>query len=139
VRDKGQIFGMTKFSIHDPIQRGYQNEAIAADMMRLFGILSPRYFFVDVRINDQTIGIMALEEHFTKELLESQSRRNGPILAIEDDLYWQQYFLNGNRLEITQLKCTGVIDYCWILFIASRLFVQSVYCEIRSTDESQVA
>jgi hypothetical protein len=94
-----QILGMTKFSIHHPRQRGFQNEAIAADMMRLFGILSPRYFFVDVRINDQTIGVMALEEHFTKELLESQSRRNGPILAIDDELYWQQYFLNGNRVQ----------------------------------------
>lgn len=96
-RNNEQILGMTKFSIQNPAERGYQKEAIAADIMRLFGILSPRYFFVDVRINEQTIGIMALEEHFTKELVKFQKRREGPILAIDDESYWQQMFLNSNR------------------------------------------
>jgi len=98
VRNNEQVFGMRKFSIHNPGERGYQAEAISADIMRLFGVLSPRYFFVDVRINDKTIGIMALEEHFSKELVELQNRREGPILAIDDEFYWQQRFLNSNRI-----------------------------------------
>ncbi len=98
VRNNDHIFGMSKFSIHNPTERGYQAEAIAANIMRLFGVLAPRYFFVDVRINGQTIGIMALEEHFSKELLELQDRREGPIVAIEDEFYWQQTFLNHNRI-----------------------------------------
>ena len=98
VRNNDHIFGMRKFSIHSPTERGYQAEAIATNIMRLFGVLAPRYFFVDVRINDQTIGIMALEEHFSKELVELQDRREGPIVAIEDEFYWQQTFLNHNRI-----------------------------------------
>ena len=51
-----RLFGMSKFSIHPPQARNNQNEAILLAMMRRLGILAPRYFFVDVRINDQMIG-----------------------------------------------------------------------------------
>ena len=50
------------------------------------GILVPRYFFVDLTVNGSYIGIMAFEEHFSKELLESQGRKESVILKFDDSL-----------------------------------------------------
>jgi len=94
VRNKDKIFGMSKFSIQAPGTRNYNTEPLLLDMMRKVGVFAPRYFYVDVRINDMKIGIMALEEHFTKLLVESQGGREGPIVAFDEDLIWRQRHLN---------------------------------------------
>ena len=93
------VWGMSKFSVQQPSTRNYQNEALVMGMMRSMGVLAPRYFFVDVRLNNQNVGIMALEEHFTTELVKSQNRREGPIVMIDEDWVWQQRFLNLNRMS----------------------------------------
>lgn len=95
VRNQEKIFGMSKLSIQAPYTRRNHYEPMLLDMMRKVGVFAPRYFFVDVRINDMKIGIMALEEHFTKQLIESQHGREGPIVAIDEDLIWQQRYLNN--------------------------------------------
>ena len=97
VRKKDTILGMNKFSIQAPETRLNHLEPLLLDMMRDQGVLAPRYFFVDVRINDMKIGVMALEEHFTKQLVESQRRREGPIVAVDEDSIWRQRHLNHNR------------------------------------------
>jgi hypothetical protein len=91
------IWGMSEFSIQRPAVRKYHYEALIQTMMRRIGVLAPRYFFVDVRINNRVVGIMALEEHFSNEMIEAQNRREGPILAIDDDWYWRQLFLCLNQ------------------------------------------
>lgn len=95
LRNQDTMFGMSKFSIQAPNTRRYHYEPMLLNMMRKAGVFAPRYFFVDVRINDMKIGIMALEEHFTKQLIESQHGREGPIVAIDEDLIWQQRYLNN--------------------------------------------
>jgi len=99
VKNDDYVFGINKFSIQGPNTRNYHTELLLLEMMRSFGIVAPRYYFVDVEVNEYKIGIMALEEHFSKELLESQNRREGPILAIDEDQLWQQRFLNRNRTQ----------------------------------------
>ena len=94
IRKQGYVFGMKRFSIQHPKTRKYQAELLLMDEMRRWGVIAPRYRFVDVRINDYGIGVMALEEHFSKELLESQTRREGPIVILDEDLMWRQRDLN---------------------------------------------
>jgi len=107
VRNKQLVMGMSKFSLQAPHTRNYQNAAMLASMMRSVGVLAPGYFFVDVRINDKIVGIMALEEHFTKEMVESQKRREGPIIAVDEDWSWQQRFLNYNRISMEELEASA--------------------------------
>jgi len=104
VRGKEYIFGMKKLSIQHPKTRNYHHEAMILWMMRKNGVLAPRYFLTDVRINGYKIGIMALEEHFSKELVESQDRREGPILAIDEDVIWKQRDLNYNVSKVDLKK-----------------------------------
>ena len=94
ITDKEYFFGMKRFSIQHPKTRGYQVEPLLLDHMRSWGLLAPKYFFVDVRVNDRIAGIMAVEEHFSKELLEAQNRREGSILARGESLHWGQLDLN---------------------------------------------
>ncbi len=90
------ILGMKRLSLQHPMTRNYHYEVMFLAQMRQLGVLTPRYSFVDVYINDYKLGVMALEEHFSKELVESQNRREGPILAYNEDIIWQQRDLNNN-------------------------------------------
>ncbi|MEC7641589.1 MAG: hypothetical protein VYC17_05475 [Nitrospinota bacterium] len=91
IKGKDQLFGMRRFSLQAPKVRGWHSEALFQQYLRQDGILAPRYFFVNEIINGKDIGIMAFEEHFSKELLESQGRREGVILKIDDKYLWQGF------------------------------------------------
>ncbi len=88
VKGKDQILGMRRFSIQHPKVRGFQGETLVFEMMRRLGVITPRYFFVEVTVNGTKIGIMAIEEHFSKELLESNQRPEGVILRFDESLVW---------------------------------------------------
>jgi len=85
---KSHLFGLRRFSIQHPKTRGFQGEALIHEVFSQFDILSPRYSFVDVVINGDNIGIMALEEHFSKELLERNGRKEGVIIRFNESLVW---------------------------------------------------
>ncbi len=91
------LWGMRRFSIQAPRTRGFQAEPLFLETLRWFGVLAPRYFFVDVAVNGKDIGLMAVEEHFDKQLLESQGRREGVILKFDESLFWENVLLNGSH------------------------------------------
>ncbi|MDH3324814.1 MAG: CotH kinase family protein, partial [Candidatus Peregrinibacteria bacterium] len=82
------FMGMRVFSLQNPATKAYQYEAIFHDLMRFMGVVAPRYFFVKVSINGDDIGLMAVEENFSKELLESQKRREGVIFKFNEEDFW---------------------------------------------------
>ena len=60
---------MSEFSIHKPRVRQNAEGAIAQDVMKRFGVLAIGTMFADVRINNESIGIMGLEEYFLMILI----------------------------------------------------------------------
>lgn len=76
------------FSLHTPAARYFLHEWLLHQLWRKEGVLSPRYEFVELQINGKSLGIYALEEHFEKQLLESDGRREGPILKFSEDGFW---------------------------------------------------
>ena len=107
------IFGMREFSIQSPKTRRYHLESIYQTMLKEVGVLAPRYFFVNVTINGEDIGVMAVEEHFSKELLESQGRRESVIVRFDEDLFCQNLlvartgpfsFFTNNRISAFNQK-----------------------------------
>jgi len=91
MKGNAQILGMRRFSLQAPKTRQYQAQSLYLDFMRSFGILAPRYRFVNLWVNGTDIGIMAMEEHFSKELAESQKRRDSVILAFDESLAWERW------------------------------------------------
>ncbi len=79
-----KMFGMSRFSIQHPKARGYLWEWLIMQIARREGLLAPRSRFVNVVLNGNSLGLYYLEEHFTKELLESQGRREGPIVRFDE-------------------------------------------------------
>lgn len=89
VRKGRQLFGMRRFSLQNPATRGFQAEVLYFAVLREFGVLTPRYSFVDVTLNGEALGLMALEEFFAKELLEHRERRAGVIVRFDERLVWR--------------------------------------------------
>jgi hypothetical protein len=87
-RQGEQYMGMRRFSVQHPRVRGFQSEPVFFDLLRSYGILAPRWALVNLTLNGEDLGIMSIEEHFSKELLESQSRREGIILKYDERLVW---------------------------------------------------
>lgn len=85
-KGKDTINGFRVFSIQHPKTRAYLDDLFYSEMMIRNDILSPRIYFANVYVNGNSIGIMQVEEFFSKELLESQGKKEGLIVK-SDDLF----------------------------------------------------
>ena len=83
-----KLFGMRVFSVQSPRTRGFLWEWLLLAAARREGVLAPRSTFVNVVLNGNDAGVFYLEEHFSKELLESQGRREGPIVLWDESTLW---------------------------------------------------
>lgn len=88
IQNDAALMGMRSFSVQSPKTRAYLQEWLYLEDLRRADILGPRYSFVNVYVNGEDWGIYALEESFSKELLESQGRREGVIVRFEESLFW---------------------------------------------------
>ncbi len=106
IEGEGGLEGMRRFSLQDPGRRSYLNEWLFLENLRREDVLAVRYGFVHLVLNGEDKGIYAVEESFSKELLESQRRREGPIIRWDEDLVWAYRALYDD-----QLIPRGVNDY----------------------------
>ena len=58
--------------------------------LRREGLLGLRYQFIRVILNQENLGIYALEEHFDEYLLGHNQLRNGPIVRFNEELFWKE-------------------------------------------------
>ncbi len=85
----GNINGITKFKLLRPNTRGnYKDEIILTELLRELNYLSPRTSYVDVEINEIK-SKMLFQEKATKELLEFNHRREGPILEGDERFFFK--------------------------------------------------
>lgn len=89
-RGGDHVLGMRRFSVQHPEARNFLGERLYFENLRKEGVLTPRYEFVRLVFNGNDLGIFALEEHMAKELVESQARREGPVLKFDENPLWAQ-------------------------------------------------
>ena len=87
-RNKDHFQGMRRFSLQKPETRSFQLAPMVLSLTRSLGIVSPRYFFADLTINGKHIGVMAVEEHPAKELLEASGRKESVIIRFSEEYFW---------------------------------------------------
>lgn len=87
----------SKFSIQNPASRHYLDEWFVHKILIEEGILTTRFEFADIYINEESIGLYAIEEHFTPQLLRSQGRKNGPIFKYSEDDLWYSRHINKRK------------------------------------------
>ena len=77
------FLGMEEFNLHKPLLRNYIHEWIFHKMLNENGIFSPNYDFIKLKINGTPRGIFAIEETFSKELIERNKKRFGPVFEFD--------------------------------------------------------
>ena len=86
LRQGEKIWGLEEFSLQKPIVRNYVHEFIFHKLNKKLGNISLDYRLVNLSVNGVDYGLYSIEEGFSSELLEKNSRRNGPIFGIKDDI-----------------------------------------------------
>lgn len=108
VKDGKSLFGMREFAIQHPVVRYFLMEWGYMDHLRTEGVLAPRYKYINVVLNGTQKGIFALEEHFSKELIESQGRREGVLLRFNSNLGEHTVARRMSRLIFSHFSTTEV-------------------------------
>ena len=86
----GNINNITKFKLFLKHTRGnFEDEIFMTTLLSEMGYLAPRTKMVNVKLNGQNIE-MIFQEKITKEFLEYNNRREGPILE-GDEKYMMEY------------------------------------------------
>ena len=118
-----RIWGLEEFSVQKPITRNYIYEYIFHKYLEAKDLIALKYFFINLSLNDSDQGIYAVEEGFSKELIERNKKRNGPIFGLEEkksfeypkveyDLYSKNYW-QSNYSELVKnayLKLSQIRD-----------------------------
>ena len=81
--------GMKTFSIQSPETRSFLEEWLIHKLFIQEDILTTRYDFKEVKLNGVDLGVYALEEHFQKQLIEHNKRREGPIVKFDEEGIWE--------------------------------------------------
>ena len=80
----GNINGITNFKLLRPRTRYFSNEIFATTLFKFLGFLSPRTFYVNVKIGDK-MTLYIFQESLKKEFLENNNFVEGPILESKED------------------------------------------------------
>ncbi|MDA3820947.1 MAG: CotH kinase family protein, partial [Candidatus Delongbacteria bacterium] len=102
--------GMREFSIQSPHTRDFLREWFIHKIARDEGLLSTRYGFIGVYLNGESKGIYAYEEHFKKQIVESASHREGPILKMDESEFWEnvnQKMPGDHAFETCEIRAFG--------------------------------
>ena len=87
--DNGNIRGFTKFKLLRLNTRGVLEDVIIQNqLLRNLNYLAPRTIIVKAKINNAE-SLMLLQEKASKELLEHNNRREGPILEANEKYFWE--------------------------------------------------
>lgn len=99
VKDPFAWNGMKTFSLQSPETREFLNEWMLHQWWKKEDVLTPRYDFVEVQLNGKSLGVYAYEEHFEKQLPESNYRREGIIVRFSEEGFWADVKTRISDLE----------------------------------------
>ena len=96
-----EIWGRRRFSLQLPKVRNYDVEPLYSHQLQQAGLMPVQARLVRVEFNGEPWGLMSLEDHFTKELMEIYQRKESVISRFDESDMWQHQAANGD---------TGVYD-----------------------------
>ena len=95
---------MKEFSFQTPESRYFLHEYLAHQLFFEEGLLTTRYEFTPMYFNKTSRGVFAIEEHFAKQLIEYNLRREGPILKFDENPMWRRNALHKGLNPVSGLK-----------------------------------
>jgi hypothetical protein len=82
---------MKTFSLQHFRTRSGVKEWLLHQFLNREDILTTRFEFINMVVNNKNLGLYVYEEHFTKQLLEYSKRKEGPILKFSESYFWELY------------------------------------------------
>ena len=76
---EGNILNVTKFKLFLPSTRNSNDEVFFANLMKELGFLSPKTFYVNVTINNNSTHKYIFQEKINKEFIESNNLRESAL------------------------------------------------------------
>ncbi|MCH2022978.1 MAG: right-handed parallel beta-helix repeat-containing protein [Saprospiraceae bacterium] len=107
------------FSVQNPKTRGYLKEWVLHKFFNKEDILTPRYEFINLVCNNKNWGLYVYEEHFTKQLLEFNLRKEGPILKFSETHFWESK-IHASKEGATPDSIPSTISYNILPFSESK-------------------
>ena len=112
LKKNARILGLKKFSLQKPRARNYIYEWIFHELNSENDSITLKYNFVNLYLNDEDLGLYVIEEFFSKQLLERNRRRDGPIFSVQEnyetnftntkfEVYDRKTWLNEENIELT--------------------------------------
>ena len=86
---RGNINSSTKFKLFLPLTRGNDNEIFVSALLNNLKFIAPKTYYVPTTFNGQEVTFL-FQEKITKELLESNQLREGPILEGDERFLWRK-------------------------------------------------
>lgn len=108
--EQGNIAGVVRFKLFLPETRSSDNEIIGAYILRELGYLSPLTAKMKVNFNGVDLDYI-FQEKSVKEMLESNSRREGPVFEGDESLLW----LDGSpdEFKYEDISLTKLSNKTW--------------------------
>ncbi len=88
----GTFLGMRKFALQRSEVRSGINEWLFHQLLKSQGLISLRYDFLNVKVNEVALSpVYAVEENFDKNLIENNELREGLVFQLSNKDYWNSY------------------------------------------------
>ena len=115
--DEGNIFGITKFKLLIPETRRNDEEIFTTTLLSHMGFLSPRTFYVNSSVNLGSTHKYIFQEKYSKELLEYNGFREGPILEMNEEYVWNSdkdgFFRSDGDFDKPPIEIGRVTNTRW--------------------------
>lgn len=114
--EEGNILNATKFKLLIPETRNNYNEILGSLILKNMGFITPETFEVNVKTNNLR-SKMIFQEDSQKELLERNSKREGPIFEGDETILWGETLKGrgGFKEDYEKLSLSRLINYKWFI------------------------
>lgn len=85
IDEDNSILGFKEFSLHKPSARQHPYDQTFQELQKNLNNISPSHGYVNLFVNGENWGIMNIEEHLTKELLEKQKFKESIIIEFGNE------------------------------------------------------
>tara|TARA_Y100000768_G_scaffold62372_1_gene42588 strand:+ start:5995 stop:8184 length:2190 start_codon:yes stop_codon:yes gene_type:complete len=106
----GNILNAVKFKLLIPKTRNGYNEILGTSILKNLGFITPETFEVVTVIN-KVAARMIFQEKASKELLERNKRREGPIFKGDESLIWS--YKSFQNSELAPLSLSNLVNHGW--------------------------
>ena len=97
------VYGLRRFAVQHPATISYLYEWLFHIVLKEENLIAHEVKFINLNVNGNDLGVYILIEQISKELIEKNKRREGPIVGFDKEL-WIEEINNKDNLGINDIN-----------------------------------